>query len=104
MSWTDDALVSSARAISGNAGRYMSIDSGPIALTEPRTMTSRAVPGPSGAPARSSAGTPSAYGGAYCGTSPPSPRLAGSRYWLHEDGSPDSKPLFQASSRCSGVP
>ena len=45
MSWTEDALVSSERAISGNAGRYMSIDSGPIALTEPRTTMSRAPPG-----------------------------------------------------------
>ncbi len=36
VSWTGDALVSQrSRAISGNAGRYMSIDSGPIALTEP---------------------------------------------------------------------
>ena len=43
VSWTDDALVSSARVISGNAGRYMSIDSGPIALTEPRTTMSRAL-------------------------------------------------------------
>ena len=43
MSWTDDALVSSARVISGNAGRYMSIDSGPIALTEPSTTMSRTV-------------------------------------------------------------
>ena len=41
VSWTADALVSSARAISGNAGRYMSIDSGPIALTDPRTTMSR---------------------------------------------------------------
>src|SRR3954469_11957317 len=45
VSWTADALVSSARAISGNAGRYMSIDSGPIALTDPSTTMSRATLG-----------------------------------------------------------
>ena len=31
VSCTCEALASSPRAISGNAGRYMSIDSGPIA-------------------------------------------------------------------------
>src|SRR5512132_3476216 len=45
VSWTADALVGSARAISGNAGRYMSIDSGPIALTDPRTTIRRAIEG-----------------------------------------------------------
>src|SRR4051812_27964600 len=45
VSWTADALVFSARAISGNAGRYMSIDSGPIALTDPSTTMSRATLG-----------------------------------------------------------
>src|SRR3954452_18422934 len=45
VSWTADALVFIARAISGNAGRYMSIDSGPIALTDPSTTMSRATLG-----------------------------------------------------------
>ena len=40
VSCTTESLVSNPRASSGNAGRYMSIDSGPIAITAPRTITS----------------------------------------------------------------
>src|SRR3954468_17087593 len=41
VSCTCDAPEPSVRAIWGNAGRYMSIDNGPIALTAPSTTTSR---------------------------------------------------------------
>src|SRR3954447_3549417 len=40
VSWTCDALEPSVREISGKAGRYMSIESGPIAFTAPSTTTS----------------------------------------------------------------
>jgi len=40
VSCTCAALVCRSRAISGKAGRYMSIESGPIALTSPSTTTS----------------------------------------------------------------
>src|SRR5215207_1887363 len=40
VSCTTEALASNSCASSGNAGRYMSIDSGPIAITDPSTRTS----------------------------------------------------------------
>ena len=43
VSCTTESLASNSRASSGNAGRYMSIDSGPIAITDPRTITSPTV-------------------------------------------------------------
>ena len=43
VSWTTEALAPNSRASSGKAGRYMSIDSGPIAITDPSTITSPAV-------------------------------------------------------------
>ena len=42
--------------------------------------------------------------GSGCGAAEPSARVAGSRYVLHDAGSPASNPVFQACSRCSGVP
>src|SRR3954452_20075231 len=54
VSCTCDAPEPSVRAIWGNAGRYMSIDNGPIALTAPSTTTSRIAAARALVPTRSS--------------------------------------------------
>ena len=41
VSWTAEALASSDRDIDGNAGRYVSIDRGPIATMDPSSTMSR---------------------------------------------------------------
>src|SRR3954454_13750421 len=56
VSCTCAALACKRAAISGNAGRYMSIDSGPIAFTAPSTTTSRTRDARACAAARSSTG------------------------------------------------
>src|SRR4051794_28273358 len=45
VSWTAAASACSERVISGSPGRYMSIDSGPIATIEPRITISSALEG-----------------------------------------------------------
>src|SRR3954451_17182193 len=45
VSWTAEASACSERVISGRPGRYMSIDSGPIATIEPRITISSGLEG-----------------------------------------------------------
>ena len=49
VSWTAADVVSRSSTIVGSAGRYMSIVSGPSAISAPRTRTSRSRPHPVGA-------------------------------------------------------
>ena len=40
VSWTAESLAARSSAIRGNAGRYMSMVSGPSAISAPSTITS----------------------------------------------------------------